>query len=171
MNVYLRTALIAVFSATSCLAQTGTVIFYTSGGSAKSLVAGLYLPKSQQPFTGWLFDGPQRLARVRPGRFMDFHLKPGAHAFTVPWHPTRPGKKPLVINVQGGGHYCVRIYAKMTNYEVYGREYGQIEEIPCHQAKREAAHMKPIEVRWVDPAVRAELDPGKNFPDGSRPHH
>src|SRR6185369_6571548 len=99
MRTLLRVALIAMLSNSSCLAQTGTVTFYTPGNSVKSVSAGL-LPRSQQPFTGWLFDGTQRLAHVSPGRFMTFHLDPGAHTFTVPWHSTKPGKDRLLINVE-----------------------------------------------------------------------
>jgi hypothetical protein len=168
----LRLALIAILSAASCLAQTGAVALYTQGNSAKSVAAGV-LPSSQQPFTGWLFDGPQRLAHVRPGRFMIFHLNPGEHSFTVPWHSTGPGKDKLVVNVEGGGQYCVRLYAKMTNFEVipFVRLNSQIEEVPCQQARRDAAHMKPIKIRQVDPAVRAELDPTTTFPSESQPQH
>jgi hypothetical protein len=155
MTTVLRVALIATLFAPRCLAQTGTVTFYTPGNSAKSVAASL-LPKSQQPFTGWLFDGPQRLAHVRSGRFMTFRLNPGAHSFTVPWHSTRPGKEPLVINVEGGGQYCVRLYVKMINFEVIPYEHlnSQIEEVPCQQAQIEAAHMNPIGIKQVDPAVQ-----------------
>jgi hypothetical protein len=168
MSPVLRVVLIATLFATRCLAQTGTVIFYTPGNSAKSVAASL-LPKSRQPFTGWLFDGPQRLAHVRPGRFITFHLNPGAHSFTVPWHSSRPGKEPLLIHVEGGGQYCVRLYAKMMNFEVIPYEHfnSQIEEVPCQLAQSEAAHLNPIEIKRVDPAVRAELDPSATFPNAS----
>ncbi len=168
----LRVALIAALSITPCFAQTGTVTFYTPGNSVKSTAAGL-LPRSRQPFTGWLFDGPQLVAHVRPGRFMTVHLKPGAHSFTVPWHSTQPGKEPLVINVEGGGQYCVRLYAEMTNLEVFPFEWlnSHIEEIPCQQAQHEAAHMKAIEIKRVDSAARAELDPATTFPSNSQPQH
>jgi hypothetical protein len=168
MTSVLRVALMATLFATRCLAQTGTVTFYTPGNSTKSVAAGL-LPKSQQPFTGWLFDGSQRLAHVRPGRFMTFHLNPGAHSFTVPYHSTRPGKEPLVINLEGGDRHCVRLYAKMINFEVIPYEHlnSQIEEVPCQLAQSEAAHMNPIEIKRVDPAARAELDPTATFPNES----
>lgn len=113
MAILFRAALILTVLAKPCLAQTGTVIFFTDAYSAKTTAAAL-LPKSEQPFTGWLFDGPQRLAHVRPGRFMAFHLAAGAHSFTVPWHPGHPGKDTLVINVEDGGQYCVHLYTKMT---------------------------------------------------------
>ena len=172
MKTLLRVALIAMLSISSCLAQTGTVTFYTPGNSVKSVSAGL-LPRSQQPFTGWLFDGTQRLAHVSPGRFMTFHLDPGAHTFTVPWHSTKPGKDQLLINVKGGGQYCVRLYAIMTNFELIPLERlnSQIEEVPCQQAQREAAHMKPIEIKRVDPSVRIELDPVTTFPSESLSQH
>ena len=169
MAAVLRVALIATLFATRCLAQTGTVTFYTPGNSAKS-VSGSLLPRSRQPFTGWLFDGPQPLAHVRPGRFMTIHLNPGVHSFTVPWHSTRPGKEPLVINVEDGGRYCVRLYAKMINFEVIPYEHfnSQIEEVPCQLAQSEAAHMNPIEIKRVDPAVQTELDPTATFPNESQ---
>jgi hypothetical protein len=165
MKIVLQLALMSILFVSSGFAQTGTVTFYTPANSVKSTAAGL-LPRSQQPFTGWLFDGTQRLAHVRPGRFIAFHLEPGAHSFTVPWHSTRPGKDQLLINVEGGGRYCVRLYAKMTNFEVipYQRLNSQIEEVPCQQAQREGAHMKPIDIKRVDPAVRVEVDPAITFP-------
>jgi hypothetical protein len=146
------------------------VTFYTPGNSAKSLASSV-LPRSEQPFTGWLFDGPQRLAHVRPGRFMTFHLTPGTHSFTVPWHSTRPGKEPLVIDVKAGDQYCLRLSAKMTNFEVIPFQWfdSQIVEVPCQQAQAEAVHMKPIETKRLDPAVRAELDPTTTFPSDNRP--
>src|SRR5271155_144296 len=64
MTTLFRVALIATLSATRCFAQTGTVTFYAPGISAKSVAASL-LPKSRQPFSGWLFDGRQRLVHVR----------------------------------------------------------------------------------------------------------
>jgi hypothetical protein len=71
-----------------------------------------------------------------------------------------------VINVKEGGQYYVRLSAKMINLEVYAQWDNQTEEVPCQQAQREAAHLKPIETKRVDPAVRAELDPATTFPSG-----
>jgi hypothetical protein len=166
MNLLHRYALIAAFSATCCAAQTAAVTFYSLGASVKS-EATVFLPKSEQPFGGlqggWLFDGPQRLARVRMGRFATFHLTPGEHSFTDVG-PTGPSKKPLVINVKDGGQYCVRLFAKMINLGAYGQWDNQIEEVPCQRAQREAAHLKPIETTRVDPSVLAELDSTTTFP-------
>jgi len=172
MMTFLRVVLIGLLLIPSCLAQKATITFYTPGNSVKNVSAGL-LPKSRQPFTGWLFDGPQRLAHVSPGRFITLHLDPGAHAFTVPWHSRKPGKDQLLINVEPGGQYCVRLYALMTNFEVipYERLNSQIEEVPCQQAQREAGHMKPIQIKRVETAVRAELDPATTFPGESLPQH
>jgi hypothetical protein len=166
MARFLRAVLIAAVLVRPSLAQTGTVIFYTDANSAKKITAGLLLPKSQQPFTGWLFDGSQRLAHVRPRRFIAFHLKTGTHSFTVPWHPSHPGKDALVINVEDGGQYCVHLYTKMTNFEVVPWAYiqSQIEEVPCQLAKQNAGHLNPIELKRIDPAVRGELDPSTTFP-------
>ncbi len=173
MKTFLRVALIATLSATCCLAQTGTITFYSQGISAKS-EASVFLPKSEQPFGGlqggWLFDGPQRLARIRMGRFATFHLSPGEHSFTDAG-PTGPSKKPLVIKIKDGGQYCVRLFARMINLEIYGQWDNQIEEVPCQRAQREAAHLKPIEIKRVDPAVRAELDSATTFPGEIQSQH
>jgi hypothetical protein len=171
MKLTLRIALIAALFTTCCLAQTGTVTFYSANVSAKS-EGQILLPKSEQPFGGlqggWIFDGSQRLARVRIGRFVTFHLSPGEHAFTD-LGPTGPSKKALTINVKDGGQYCVRLFAKMINAWVYTRWDNKLEEVPCQQAEREAADLKPIEVKQVDPAVRPELDTRTTFPIESQP--
>ena len=61
----------------------------------------------------------------------------------------------------------------MTNFELIPLERlnSQIEEVPCQQAQREAAHMKPIEIKRVDPSVRIELDPVTTFPSESLSQH
>jgi hypothetical protein len=173
MKTLLRFVLIAAFSAPCCLAQTGTVTFYSRSITIKSGAAA-FLPKSEQPFGGlqggWVFDGPQRLARVRTGRFATFHLSPGEHSFTDSG-PTGDSKKPLVINVKDGGQYCVRLFAKMINLEVYGQWENQIEEVPCQQAQGEAAHLKPVEIKRVDPAVRTEFDTQTAFPGAIPSQH
>lgn len=153
-----------ILFAAACTAQTGTVTFYTPGNTVKSETASL-LPRSQQPFTGWIFDGQQRLAHVQRGRFMTFQLAPGAHTFTAPWHPKKPGIDKAVIELVAGEQHCLRLYAKMTNFEVlpYARLNSQIEEIPCGQVP-EAGRLKPIDPRRVDPAVRGELDSATVFP-------
>jgi hypothetical protein len=170
MTLSLRIVLIAALSASCCLAQTGTVTFYSGGISAKS-EAAVFLPKSQQPFDGWLSDGPQRLAHFHHGRFATFHLSPGAHSFTVLGF-YGPGKTPLAINVNDGGQYCIRLSAKVINLiGVYTRWDDQIVEVPCQQAESEGAHLKPIEIKQVDPAARCELDPRTTFPSESQSRH
>src|SRR5581483_6989758 len=132
MKALLRVALIATLSVPACLAQTGAVTFYSPGISVKSEGA-VFLPKSRQPFSGWLVDGQQRLARLRHGRFVTFHLNAGTHSFTTSG-PTGPGKEPLVIDVKDGGQYCSRLFAKMTDLQVYARWENQIEDVPCQRA-------------------------------------
>ncbi len=173
MNLLLRLALIAAFSAACCPAQTATVTFYSQHFSVKS-EAAVFLPKSKQPFGGlqggWVLDGPQRLARVRAGRFVTFHLSPGKHSFSDEG-PTGSSKTPLVIDAKDGGQYCVRLFAKMVNVLGYAQWKNQIEEVPCQQAQREAAHLKRIEIKRVDPSVLAELDSKETFPSDVQSHH
>jgi hypothetical protein len=87
--------------------------------------------------------------RCHPERSIFSGAEGSAVVSAVPWHSTRPGKEPLVINVEGGGRYCVRLYAKMINFEVIPYEHlnSQIEEFPCQLAQSEAADMNPIEIK------------------------
>ena len=169
MSIFIRVALFAILFETSCLAQKGAVTFYSPGISLKSEAAGM-LPKSQQPFDGRLFDGTQELAQFRHGRFAVFHLDPGAHSFNLRG-PEGSDAGPLVINVENGGHYCVRLSARMTNLAGFYLEKNQIEVVPCQQAQREAAHLKAIETKRVSPAVRGDLDQATSFPHDSSTQH
>jgi hypothetical protein len=173
MKTLLRFVLIAALCTPCCLAQSGTVTFYSWSISTKSEAASL-LPKNEQPFGGlqggWVLDGPQRLARVSAGSFVTFHLSPGEHSFTDVG-PTGASKKPLVINVKDGGQYCVRLFAKVVILWVYDKWDNQIEEVPCQQAQREATHLKPIEIKRVDPVVRAKLDSQTTFPGDNQSQH
>ena len=173
MRTLLSIALIAAFCARTCLAQTGTVTFYSGSITTKSEATSV-LPKNEQPFGGlqggWVLDGAQRLARVRAGSFVAFHLSPGEHSFTDVG-PTGPSKKPLVINVKDGGQYCIRLFAKVIILWVYDKWDNQIEEVPCQRAQREAAHLKPVAIEQVDPAVRAKLDSQTTFAGDIEPQH
>ncbi len=59
----------------------------------------------------------------------------------------------------------------MMNLGGFYVEKNQIEEVPCRQAQREAAHLKPIESKRVSTAVRSELDPATTFPHDSLTQH
>lgn len=165
LRTFFRVALCTILLGTSCLAQTGIVTFYSPGISFKG-EASVMFPRSRQPFDGRLFDGTQELAQFRHGRFATFHFNPGIHSFTLRG-PEGADTGPLLINVEDGGHYCVRLYARMTNLGVYSREENQIEVVPCQQAQREAEHLRAIEPKRVSPTVRGDLDPATSFPRDS----
>ena len=150
-----------------CHAQTGTVTFYSIQPSVKRQLATGMLPVQTLPFTGWLFDSNQRMAHAERGRFMTFRLAAGEHEFTVPYHSDRPGKHPVHLTIEDGGHYCVRLSAKYKSAEPLvpiGIVDSQIEQLPCQQALKEAGRYKPIKVKRVDPAVLAKMDSSSSFP-------
>jgi hypothetical protein len=158
-------ALIA--AATPCFAQTGTVTFYSIGLSVKEAVKDSVIPVGTVPFTGWLFDGDQRLAHVQGGHLMSFRVTAGEHQFTVPYHSNRHGKTVLHLKVESGGNYCVRLYAKYVSATALVPVMyvdSQIEQVSCQQASTEAGSYKPIDIKQVDPAVRAELENSPSFP-------
>lgn len=170
MSILLRVSLFAIFLGTDCLAQTGTVTFYSPGISLKSEAEGMLPTKSQQPFDGRLLEGTQKIVQFRHGRFAVFHLNPGTHSFNLRG-PEGSDAGPLVIDVENGGQHCIRLFSKMMNLGGFYVEKNQIEEVPCPQAQREAAHLKPIESKRVSTEARSELDPATTFPHDSLTQH
>jgi hypothetical protein len=159
----------AVTIAVPCFAQTGTVTFYSIGLSPAQQVKVALVPAGAGPFTGWLFDGSQRMAHAQRGRFIAFHLATGEHQFTVPYKSSGPGKTALNLTVLGGGYYCVRLTAKYVNWIVAPVSFvdSRIEQVPCQQALKEAGGYKRIDIDRVDPPVRTELDSSVTFPRGN----
>lgn len=170
MNIrILRLATFMLFVvAMPCLAQTGTgkVTFYSIGLSAKEQLKVSVVPVGTIPFTGWLFDGDQKMAHAQRGRFMTFVLSTGEHRFTVPYHSSGPGKEPFPLTIRDGGHYCIRLSAKYKSALVVPVMWGnsQIEQVPCEQALNEAGSYKRIDIKRVDPSVRQKLEQSSSFP-------
>lgn len=152
-----------------CPAQTGTVTFYSIALSAKQEIRDAVMPVGTAPYTGWLFDGDQRMAHAQRGRFMTFQLAAGEHQFTVPYHSNGLGKTTLHLKIEDGDHYCIRLSAKYLSgspfLPVVALLDSQIDLVTCQQALKEAGSYKPIEVKRVDPAVRKELESSLSFPN------
>ncbi len=151
-----------------CFAQMGkgTVTFYSIGLSATDQLKDAVIPVGTGPFTGWLFDGVQKMAHAQRGRFITFHLTAGEHVFTVPYHSDRPGETALRLAVEDGGRYCVRLSAKYKSGSILVPLYwldSQIEQVSCPQALTEAGSHKRIDLKRIDPAVRADLDNSPSF--------
>jgi hypothetical protein len=157
-------------------AQTGAVTFYSIAVSAKRQVKIALTPTGRVAFTGWLFDGDRRMAHATRGRFMTFHLPTGEHDFTVPYKSRGPGKNLksppqgrddlLHLQVESGGHYCVRLSAKDVNPIVVPIMFveSKIERVSCQEAFQEAGTYKRIDLKRVDPAVLPEFDNSPDFP-------
>lgn len=162
---FARVGIAVLFAVAPCLAQTGTVTFYSDAYTAKEMAKGL-LPTGQGPFYGWLFDGQQRLIHARPGHFVTFRLASGTHAFTVPFSSKQAGKTPLTLDVEDGEHYCIRLYVDFINYEVvpFGMAHSHIAQVSCQVLPQNAGKLKPLEQKWVEAAARSELDPSPTYP-------
>jgi hypothetical protein len=148
------------------IAQTGTVTFYSIGGSFSQGLKASVVPTNVS-FTGWLFDGPQRLAHSSAARFVTFNLAAGEHSFTVPYKAGGPGKDPILrLQVESGEHYCVRLSALFQSWILLptGTIDSRIEQVSCQEAFRQAAKYKQIDLKRIDPAVRKELSDSISFP-------
>ena len=158
--------------AISCLAlpvaaQTGTVTFYSYALTPKQQAKAAVVPVGTTSFTGWLYDGDRRMAHASRGRFMTFQLATGGHDFFTSYKSNRPGKTSLHLDVESGGHYCVRLSAKYVSPTpglLIAFVDSKIEQISCQQAVQEAGDYKQIHPKRVETAVRAELDTSSTFP-------
>jgi hypothetical protein len=151
-----------------CAAQTGTVTFYSYASNAKQQVEAVAVPATLT-FPGWLYDGNRRMAHSSRGRFMTFRVPAGEHDFRISFNSKKPGKTSLHLIVEDGKHYCVRLSMKNLTPLVVpiGVFDLKIEEVLCTLAIQEAGAYKPIDLKRVEPAARADLDTSSSFPQGN----
>lgn len=169
----LRVTLLATMLAltSSCLAQTGTVTFYSVAQPLKDqFKAGVKLAvtfKGTIPsFAGWLYDGNDRMAHAEAGHFMTFHVPSGLHSFSASYGRKRPGPAAIQLNVESDHVYCVRLsseYWSAVVVPLMGIK-GVIDEVGCEQAFHEAGESKPLNIKRVDKIARGELDASTSFP-------
>jgi len=151
----------------TCTAQTGTVTFYSYALTVKQQFASAAKPiGGKGSFTGWLYDGKQRMAHASRGRFMSFQLPAGEHDFSASYRSKQPGSTPLHLVIEAGKHYCVRLTAKILTPQIVPIVLldGKIEAPSCTQAFEEAGKYRRIDLKRVDPAAQPELDNSLSFP-------
>jgi hypothetical protein len=151
-----------------CCAQTGSVTFYSILPSVGQQVADEVVPSGPVSFVGLLYDGNERMAHTRGGRFVTFLLPVGEHQLFASYHHLSPGDPSVYLNVEDGGHYCVRLSAKYKSGSIVlplAIFHGVIEQVPCDKASKEAHTYKPLELKRIDAAVRTELASSQTFPE------
>ena len=151
-----------------CQSQTGTVTFYSSNNPIKDQLKEPITLSGQYPaFHGYLFDGEERLAHLNRGRFLTLRLPPGPHTFSAVYNSKKPGKAIVEINIQSGQHYCIRLSTKYKNPAgpllPVSLVNGQIEQVDCQQALKEAEKAKPLPADQIDASARGELETSTAF--------
>ena len=147
--------------------KTGTVTFYSIEPGAGQQIADVVVPVGKAPFTGLLYDGGQRMAHLRGGRFLTFLLPTGEHQFSASYHSLDPGDPALHLMVEDGGYYCVRLSATYRSGSIVvplAVFHSAIGQVPCDQALKEAGSFKPLELKRIDAAVRPRLVSSRTFP-------
>jgi hypothetical protein len=154
-----------------CRAQRGTVIFYfVQPGLGQEVADGL-LPVGSVAFTGFLYDGSQKMAHAKGGRFAIFRLPVGEHQFSASYRKLSPGDPAVHIELADGGSYCVRLSATLKSGSPlvpFGITHSVIEQVPCDQASKEAGKYKPLEMKLVDPDATGRLVSSETFPQFNR---
>jgi hypothetical protein len=150
-----------------CCAQTGTVTFYFAQPGIGQEVADGVLPVGQVPFTGFLYDGSQRMARARGGRFVIFRLPVGEHQFSASYRSLDPGDPAVHLNLADGGSYCVRLSATSKSGSPFiplGVAHSVIMQVPCDKALKEAGKYKALELKRIDPVASVKMVSSRTFP-------
>jgi hypothetical protein len=154
-----------------CFAQTGTVTFYFAQPGFGQEVADGVLPVGKVPFTGFLYDGSQRMAHARGGRFVIFRLPAGEHQFSASYRSLDPGDPAVHLDIKDSGSYCVRLsatYKSGSPIIPFGVTHSVIKQVPCDQALKEAGKYKPLELKRIDPAARVKLVSSRTFPKSNQ---
>jgi hypothetical protein len=147
--------------------KTGTVTFYSIQLGAGQQIEDAVVPVGKAPFTGLLYDGGQRMAHARGGRFVIFRLPVGDHQFSASYRSLDPGDPALHLNLADGVSYCVRLSARYKSGSPFiplGVVHSVIEQVPCDQAWKEAGGYRPLELNRIDAAVRTNLVSSQTFP-------
>ncbi len=98
---------------------------------------------------------------------MTFRLPVGEHRFSASYHSLDTGDPAVRLNVEDGGHYCLRMSANYKSGSIVmplAILHSVIEQVPCDQASKEAARYKPLELKRIDAAVRMTLMDSQTFP-------
>ncbi len=158
---------VLVTLALPCWAQSGTVTFYFAQPGFGQEVADGVLPFGKVPFTGFLYDGSQRMAHARAGRFVVFRLAVGEHDFSASYRSLDPGDPAVHLVLADGDSYCVRLSATSKTGSPLiplGIAHSVIEQVPCDQALKEAGKYKPLELKRIDPAANGKRVSSPSFP-------
>jgi hypothetical protein len=169
MKLALCLLTLAILLPPCCLSQAGIVTFYSSNNPIKDQLKEPVTLSGQYPaFQGYLFDGEERLAHLSRGRFLTLRLPPGPHTFSAVYNSKKPGKAIVEINIQSREHYCVRLSTEYKNPAgpllPVSLVNGQIEQVDCQQALKEAEKTKPLQVDRIDATTRDKLETSTAFP-------
>lgn len=150
-----------------CDAQTATVTFYFAQPGFGREVADGVLPVGKVPFTGFLYDGSQRMAHARGARFVIFRFSAGEHQFSASYRSLDPRDPAVHLDLTDGGSYCVRLsatYKSGSPIIPMGVAHSVIQRVPCDQALKEAGKYQPLELKRIDPTARPKLVSSRIFP-------
>jgi hypothetical protein len=159
----------ALISAFSCLAsaqQDAEVTFY-SGGSY--WVTGLPGDKHGN-FFGAIFDGQERIAVLRRGRFFTMHMRPGQHVFSGSLSGKHPAKNSqLALDLLENGQYFIRAESDARGIGVVDSTKGILTPVSCQIAEQETVGKKPLEAKHVSKNAMSRLLDVNSVPACSRP--
>ena len=148
-----------------CLAQKARVVFYSDAFGVKNSLAGI-APTSRQPFPGWLYEGDERLAHFRAGRFLVLDFEPGMHVFSANRSSDQSSPNVLALNLAADSTYCVRLSAAFVNWYPTGVQTyrGRMEAVPCGTATGAVQKMKTLDRKNLLKPAEDKLDQVQELP-------
>lgn len=133
--------------------QDAEVTFYSNASVAKA-----ELPYSHHAFFyGVIFDGSTKIATMRHGRFVTFHLSPGPHRLSASYSGRHPAKNSqFPIDLVAGKSYFIRTEGEYKNFVYFELQKGRLDEVSCATAHAEAGNTKPLKEKHIAKGARSE---------------
>jgi hypothetical protein len=129
--------------------QAGQITFYNGGALWKLDIPGA---KNAQ-FAGAVFQEKQKLAEIYRARFLTLTIDPGTYTFSASLRRNHPAaNSQMLLTVEPGKQYFVRVVTEVGSGLVPVSQ-GRLDLVTCEVAQKEAAKMKPLEGKYVDPAM------------------
>jgi len=115
---------------------------------------------------GWaesILDGPKQkeLVRLDTESFMTIKLAPGEHEFRA--HRGFATTFPWKIRIEPGRRNYIRFFPLGYDKEYAAGRYKLFENVPCEQAREEAAQMKPLKPKNIKVRMDLVVDEGFYF--------
>jgi hypothetical protein len=161
----LRLLLLALISTpsflTSAAQREAEVTFYSGGKYIETGIPGI----KHGYFDGAIFDGQQRVAAIRHGRFFTMHFPPGHQVFSASLSGKHPATySQLELDLVENGQYFIRAVSESRGVVIVDFPKGILDSVSCQIAQQETLNMRPLEEKHIAQDLISKLSAPTSAP-------